>query len=304
MAKVVSGWYGSMSRLRWSAIFGGAVVTLGIWALLYSLGMAAGLTAIDPSDPGSLRGVGIGTGVWSIVAPLIALFCGGFITARTAGAINRGVGAIHGGVMWALTTIVGALVITMVVAATVRAGARIGAAAVTGAAGLISGSGAAGEAVGLNLDDAVAPINERLQQQGLPPVTSEQMQAATRDALRTAVRTGRLDREMLVSSIAQNTRLSRSDAEQLAASIEQQWNQRVAPLGGQVQRGALQAAETAGRAMWGLFFALFLGLCSAVAGAVTGVSRHQREEYARVEVLPEEAVPTHPGPIAPAPSRA
>src|SRR5207248_11519006 len=83
-------------RLSWGAIFGGTFVALGIWILLYAFGLAAGLTAVDPNNPGSARGAGIFTGVWGLIAPLVALFVGGFVASRSAGIFDRFAGGIHG----------------------------------------------------------------------------------------------------------------------------------------------------------------------------------------------------------------
>lgn len=268
---------GSTYRISWGGIFGGTLVTLGLWILLHTLGLAAGLTAINPDDAGSLRAAGIGTGVWSIIAPLIALFVGGLVTSRTSGVIDRGTGAIEGAVMWALTAVAGAVLLAMAMSSLVSAGARAGASAVSSAAGAVSSNaGAIGQAVGIDVNDMLQPMNQRLQQQGLPPVTSQQIQEVTRDAVGASLRQGRVDRETLVGSIVGNTQLTRAEAEQLAARIETQVGQRLNQAGGDLQRGALQAAETTGRALWGVFFALLLGLVSAVAGAFTGVSRRQR----------------------------
>jgi hypothetical protein len=116
----------STFHISWGAVFGGTFVALGIWILLHTLGLAAGLTAIDPESPGSLRGVAIGAGIWSIVAPLIALFAGGWVTSRTAGVIDRTTGALHGAVMWGLTTVAGALLVGMALASVIAAGAHLG----------------------------------------------------------------------------------------------------------------------------------------------------------------------------------
>ena len=86
-----------------------------------------------------------------------------------------------------------------------------------------------------------------------------------------AARTGSLNRETLINSIAQNTALSRADAEDIAGRVESQWSQ----TGQSVQNTALQAADTTGKAFWGVFGALLLGLVSAVVGGVFGVSRRQ-----------------------------
>src|SRR5690349_15272686 len=89
-------------HLSWGAIFGGAVAALSVWALLYALGLAFGLSAVDPRNPGSLRASGIFTGIWSLVTPIIALFVGGAVASRGAGIVTRAGGALHGLVVWGL----------------------------------------------------------------------------------------------------------------------------------------------------------------------------------------------------------
>jgi hypothetical protein len=283
------------NRISWAGVFAGTLIALGVWMLLHTLGLAAGLTALDPDNPRTLRGVGIGTGIWSIIAPLIALFVGGVVSSRGAGYVDRAVGAIQGAVVWALTTVVGAILVAMAIVSMVGLGVRAGAAAVSGAAGA---AGAAGSAIGLDMDDAITPINQHLEQQGLPPVSADQINAATRDALATAARTGKLDRQAIVTALSRNTSLSREDAETLAGSIEQQWNAKRAEIGPKVQHGALQAAETAGKALWGVFIAMVLGLASAAIGGVLGVSQRQRF-VAEVAPTPVVTPPVRPAPVRP-----
>ncbi|MFP2933492.1 hypothetical protein ACLESO_51780 [Pyxidicoccus sp. 3LG] len=274
---------GTPFKLSWSAIFGGAFVALGVWILLYSLGLALGLSSMDPNDPGSARTAGIGTGIWSLIAPLIALFIGGFVAARTAGVLTKGGGALHGAVLWGLTTLAGTLLLGMVLSSLVGTAFRATTSVVgaTGAAvaGAATQGGEAASAFGLNADDALGPINQRLSAEGKPTITAAQLKEATSDVLNTAVRTGNLDREVLITSIADNTKLSRQDAEEVAGRVEQQFTAakaKMGQVGQQVQQGALQAADTTGRVFWGIFGALLLGLVSSILGATLGVSRRQR----------------------------
>ena len=60
--------------VRWSAVLAGTALAVGLSILLQTLGMGIGLSAVDTDDAGNLKGVGIGTGIWSMPAPLIALF--------------------------------------------------------------------------------------------------------------------------------------------------------------------------------------------------------------------------------------
>src|SRR5688572_27849864 len=87
-------------KLSWGAIFGGAVAAIGVWILLYALGIAMGLSTINPNNPDSAQASGIFTGIWSLIAPLIALFVGGVVAGRAAGISTRLDGATHGLVMW------------------------------------------------------------------------------------------------------------------------------------------------------------------------------------------------------------
>jgi hypothetical protein len=291
---------GAPYKLSWGAILGGTFVALGTWILLYSLGLALGLSSVDPNNPGSVRGAGIGTGIWSLIAPLIALFVGGLVASRTAGVVDKTGGALHGAVLWGLTTLAGVAVMGMVLSSLLGAVFNVGKTAVSATGSAIAGAASQGDAAGniaqsfgLNAEDALAPVNQRLRQEGKPAITANQLQAATKDVLNTSIRQGKLDRELLVNSIAQNTNLSRQDAQDVAGRVETQFNQtlgqakgKAGELGQQVQQGALKAADTTGRVFWGVFGALLLGLISAVLGSTLGVSKRQRYHAAGAVVPP------------------
>ncbi len=291
-------------KVSWGSIFAGAVTALGLWVLLYSLGLALGLSSINPQDVGSAKSSGIFTGIWSILSPLIALFVGGIVAGRGSGAQTKASGGIHGLVMWGLTTLVGLWLLGNLVSALAGGLFSVGRTAVQATGSAISagasqggGVGQVARSFGLDANDALRPINERLQAQGNPPVTANQLEAAIKDVVRTAVQQGRLDRQLLVSSIAENTSLSRADAEEVAGRVETQFNAaqgKVGQAAQSVQTGALQAADVTGKAFWGVFGALFLGLISAILGATVGVSRRQRiyAEGAVVPTPPEGVPPT------------
>jgi hypothetical protein len=286
-------------KLSWGAIFGGTFVALGVWILLFALGLALGLSSVDPADPGSAKSAGIGTGIWSLIVPLIALFVGGLVASRTAGVVDKMGGALHGAVLWGLTTLAGVIIMGMALSSLLGAVFSVGKTAVGAAGTAISGAASQGgqigniaKSFGLNAEDALAPVNQRLRQEGKPAITADQLQAATKDVLNTSIQQGRLDRELLVNSIAQNTALSRRDSEDIASRIEAQWSQtqsqvsqKAGEIGQQVQQGALKAADTSGRIFWGVFFALLLGLVSSILGATLGVSKRQRF-YASGTVIP------------------
>lgn len=101
--------------LKWSAVFAGATIAVALWVLLQMFGMGVGLATIDVGDHGNLRSIGIGTTVWTMIAPLIAMFVGGFIGGRLATTFDQKVGAMHGFIIGALSSLVGVVATVSVV---------------------------------------------------------------------------------------------------------------------------------------------------------------------------------------------
>lgn len=283
-------------HMSWSAIFAGAVTALGLWILLYALGLALGLSSINPLDAGSAKSSGIFTGIWSLVSPLIALFVGGIVAGRGSGVSIRGSGALHGMVVWSLTTIVGLWLVGSAVSSLAGGLFSVGKTAVTATGATVAagasqagGVGQLAQKFGLDADDALRPVNERLAREGKPAVTAAQLEAVTKDVVNTSVQQGRLDRELLVESLAQNTALSRADTEQIADRAEAQFTQfqdKMGQAAQSVQTGALKAADATGKAFWGVFGALFLGLVSAILGGGLGANRNARFVTERTTVTP------------------
>jgi hypothetical protein len=300
----------SRPRISWGAIFGGAFSALGLWLLLYAFGLAIGLSSVDPNNAHSLKGSGMFTGIWSAIAPLLALFIGGVVAGRLAGSFARGYGALHGLVMWGLVTVGGAYMVTLLVSSAVVGAAAVGKTVVTGsgsalknvAGGVMGGA----ENLGLDWNDALGPINQRLRVEGKPAVSADEMQAATKDAISTSIREGQFNRNVFANALAQNSALSRADAQQLTQRIETQFGdlktrvtERAKGVAATVGTGALKAVDTTGKALWGVFGALLLGLIAAIFGGALGVPRvYARERVARGPITTTIEPPPR-GPILP-----
>src|SRR5688572_3421870 len=93
--------------VRWGAMFAGTAVAIGIWIFLQLLGTGVGLASVDAANVGSLQNAGVGTGIWSLIAPAVALFVGGLVVARVSNTSDRVTNGIHAAVTWSVTTIVG-----------------------------------------------------------------------------------------------------------------------------------------------------------------------------------------------------
>jgi hypothetical protein len=92
-------------RVSWGALFAGAAASVGMLILLYALGLALGMTTAS---------AGIFTGAWSLVAPIAALFIGGMVAGRSAGATSRLGGALHGMVVWSIAAVASAYLVANV----------------------------------------------------------------------------------------------------------------------------------------------------------------------------------------------
>lgn len=262
-------------RISWAAIFAGTVSALGLWILLYTLGVALGLSAVEPGNTETVDTSAAVVGIWGLVAPLVALFVGGFVAGRVAGPVTKLTGSLHGLAMWGVTAIGGVWIVAMLVGTVA-----------TGAAG-VAGTAAAevADRVDLNAADALAGVNARLQEQGQPVITPGQFRQATDDVMVQALREGKLDKAMVVTALDQQTPLSRADAEDVANRAVAQYEVAKA----RAAHEAMVAAEKTGAAMWALFAALLAGLVASMAGALLAVTRVQRDR-AEVPVAVDTAM--------------
>ncbi len=264
------------SNARWGAILGGVFMAAAIWVVLYLFGLGVGLTAIDPNETSSLRAIGLGTGIWGLIAPIIALFIGGLVVSRLAPTPNRLNRVIHGGLVWSVATLVAITMLFMLVSSIVSGAVATGGQVVSKAAGAVGGAAGTVDrdtlsSLGIDSNDLLGPINQRLRANGKPEVTAAQLEAAVKNALSTAVRTGNIDRQTVVTALANNTALTPHDANEIATTIESRWQevrQRGSELANRASTAARQAAEATGKALMGLSIALVLGLAAAVGGSL------------------------------------
>ncbi|HEY9828314.1 MAG TPA: hypothetical protein V6D19_22980 [Stenomitos sp.] len=152
-------------RVRWGPIFAGLVVALSVQLVLSSLSAAIGLTNLsDSGAPRSTAGnVGAAVGIGAIISLFIALFVGGWVTARASGPMNRNTALLNGAILWATTLAMSAWLLSS---------------GVTGAFGLIASN--AGDALNQAQQSGVSLPKD------VPNITAQQ----TRDAAGNAARVG------------------------------------------------------------------------------------------------------------------
>ncbi len=231
----------------------GAAFALGLWMLLQMFGVGAGLAAIDKDDVDNLRGIGIGTSAGSAVALLAAMFVGGLLAGRLANHHDKRVAVVHGALVWALTSLVGLVVISGAVSAVADNWRE-------------DTAPAADLATRADLDQALAPINARLREEGKPELATNVVIEAARDA-------GSVDnynRDTFVAQLAANSSLTRAETEGVIKQLGDRAPYVVATahqLGDRRDR-AIDAANRAGHALLLSALGLLLGLLAAVGGAL------------------------------------
>jgi hypothetical protein len=286
-------------QVRWGAIFAGAALSVGLWALFQVWGVGIGLSSIDPRNADSLKNAGIGTGIWSFISPVIAMFFGGLIGGWLASTREKSVGGAHGAIVWALSSVAGVVATVWMVGAlaggavslTAKAAGLAGN-AVSATAGQVNPQQAM-SALGVDGQDLVGPINQKLQQQGKPPITADQLTATIRGVAQRGLHNGQLDRQVLIDEIARNTALSRQDAQDLANQFGDRYQRladRMDQLGTKVERTALGAASSAGNMLIWAGVTLLASLLAALAGGAIGAGRNDHKTARRERVESETII--------------
>lgn len=222
-------------KVRWGAVFAGFVIALVTQMLLTVLGLAVGLTAVDPRQGAPGSELGWGAAVWGVVSLLCSLFVGGYVAGRLAGVFRKGDGAMNGVLVWALLLLATVWLVSSGVGS-LLSGAFSVVAGVTQAAGTAVAQGAAaGAATGRD-------------------VTAE----AQRSAEQSGVDVDRLKQQA-------------QQAAQKAQQTVEQLGQSGSPASQQARETAAAATEYAATGAWSLLVAALLGLAVAAWGGATGV---------------------------------
>ncbi len=95
--------YAAFRRISWGAVLAGAVSALAILILLNLLGLAIGMSTINPTteEDNALKGLGIASAIWFGISNLVALFAGGWVAGRLCGFPKKSTSMIHGFLAWA-----------------------------------------------------------------------------------------------------------------------------------------------------------------------------------------------------------
>lgn len=92
--------------IRWSAIFAGLAVGLGVHLLLMLIGVSAGLAVFGAGERPEGQTISVAAAVWNTISMLVSAFVGGYVAARASGLRRTSDGMLHGVVSWGATVMV------------------------------------------------------------------------------------------------------------------------------------------------------------------------------------------------------
>lgn len=210
----------SASAAAWPAIFAGAVVAVSASLILIALGSGIGLASVSPwpNSGASVTTFTVMTAVWLIVIQWVSSLLGGYITGRLR---TKWVGThthevffrdtANGLVMWALATVIGALVLASAAANVAGKGVEAASAIASG------GAQAAVSSSSLNSSGEAYQV-DRLFRPGTPdaPASKGNAHEETVRILAQSAVNGEVsaeDRAYLVSEVAAQTGVSQQEAQ-------------------------------------------------------------------------------------------
>jgi hypothetical protein len=282
--------------LCWGAIIAGAVAALAVHLLVTLFGVGLGLQVVDPvgdSEPVQKFSLGVGI-AWSVSA-LIALFVGGWVAGRFAPDPGRGLGGLHGFLVWSLATVVMVMVLAggarmLVGGVASLTGKAVGGIASAAKPALESGGDALGNLAREHTDIVGSFVRE------LVPGQEGGGDSARQEAAAVAARASReiswalyryfakdaenrtaQDRDALAATIAEHTPLDRQAAAQRVDEMNATYErarQQLEEMKETAELKAREAADTAAdylkhAAVW-TFVAFLVGAIAASWGGAVG----------------------------------
>ncbi|MFP5350755.1 MAG: hypothetical protein ACLGHO_13045 [Gammaproteobacteria bacterium] len=244
----------AFSAIRWGAIIGGLVGGTATYLLLSLLGVAIGLTAVDPQAAEPVGGVPLATGIWTGISMLVGAFVGGYVAGRMSGLARSVDGMLHGFVSWGATTLLYSVLMVSAAGAILGGTFKILSQGIQGTAQAGSGGNIMDQLAGAIAGNGQGTVN-----------------AQTLSALQQAMSAG--DRDAAIDIMVSQMGF---EPDRAAQTVDRTMPL-LGPNAGQTARTAAdQATGVATAASWWLFLGLLISLAIGVAGGTAGVRANGR----------------------------
>lgn len=271
-----------INGISWGAIFAGVALALSVQVLLNLLGIGVGASVIDPAtsdnpSAGAFSTVGV---IWLVVAGIVASFLGGYIASRLSGRSVKSTGGYHGLTSWAVTTL---LVLYLL---STSVGAIVGG-TVSGLGTMLGGLGqtvAAAAPVVANVDNPFSGIEQQIRS-----VVGSNDPQALRDAAVAAVQAvvsgdeANADdaRNRAADALARAQNMPLDQAKSQVALYEAQYKQAAETAKQNAVATAQAATKVVAAGSILAFAALLLGAAASWFGGAMGTKRGYNAESTR-----------------------
>lgn len=240
-------------KISWGGVFGGVLAGIGTLLLLTSLGLAVGISAVDPRNPDAGT-IGTGAAIWTTLTLLISLFVAGWASTRLSMLWERTTAMFEGALVWVMSLIL-ILYLTANGIGLIASGAfgLLGSAAQTAGTAMAPALDASGMSSG-NVDAILARLRDPRAASVVANATGMSQQEASQE----------------LSRISSRVEAARNDPAQAAAQARQGLADITARAKQNVSQKAAAAQPGATKTAWIAFVALLLSLGAAIAGAAVG----------------------------------
>jgi hypothetical protein len=253
-------WFGAEGmKVSWGGVFAGVLVAMGVSMLLAALGVAIGVSAVDPAETDAAA-IGIGAAVWGGLQFLIALFIGGMVATRVGAIIDRTTGFFEGVLVWVVSLILMAYLAGSGIASVVS-----GAFSVLGGATQTFSAVVQGQGGSANID--VSGTVEQMAEQLRRPELVNRVASVTGLSVN-EVRNTLNDTATRVEGNRSNPTQAAEEASRGVASLFDR-----ARSSGSLVAKAEEIQPEAASTAWLTFVALLTSLAAAVAGSMLGRSK-------------------------------
>ena len=296
-----------LSKISWSAILAGVLVSLVVMLVLNLLGIGIGLASINPvTEASPFSGVGTGAVIWYILSNLIAIFAGAYTAARLSGIPIPVISAFHGILSWCLYTLISFWLLTTAVG-TIVSGVGSAISQTLSSVGSVVGGGQnsngqsqqSGQSSSLSLDKITSEVKQILRQTDDPALQPNALENsaenATQDA-RQALRSGNtmsdqeiggilqqllykggnlvenVDQKDVANVIASRTGMSQEEANNAAETVVRNFNEAKQEAQQIAAQAEQQAKETAAKAADVASSAAIWSFVALVLGAIVAAA--------------------------------
>jgi hypothetical protein len=245
-------------RVSWGGVWGGVLVGMGMLLLLAALGVAIGVSAVDPAQPDA-QALGTGAAIWAGISLLVALFVGGMVSTRIGAIFDKTTGLFEGVLVWVLSVLLMGYLATSGISMVAGGAFRLVGGATQAVSSVMMGGGSGSDLSSGSVDQIVQRLRD--------PKTASTLAAATgmpEDQVRTSL-----------TQMADKAQAARDNPQQAATEVRQgvQNMFQQAKDNGTLQQAAQKVQEGASTTAWVTFGALVLGLIAAIFGAMSGRRR-------------------------------